>query len=1028
MEINKLTSVWPEWKPVELIGEGSLAKVYKAVCDDTGEQCALKVISLPQNESDIAALHDRGMSDIEIISYYSETVNDIVTELKLAEALKDSSNVVKIYDYHVEERSGSIGWDILIRMELLVPMNNYMAVCPMTEGDVVKMASDICTALEFCEGLNVIHRDIKPESILISESGSFKLTDFTITKDNGQTGSALSSKGGFVYLAPEIVSGGEYDTRADVYSLGLLMYKLCNNGYMPFVNEDSTYEDRKNAVDRRLDGERIPVPENVTPELAEIIVKACAFDPAERYSSATEFKQALMAVKDIVGLPIIAVDYQTMVAAASVPVKIVADIHAPNPEDTFIDIDIAEDFTVDHTFSYDPPLRKKKGKDKEEKKNKKKLIIILCCVGAALLIALGVVLFIVLGKGGDGDTDKKSDKALCEEIITALKKDKFDDAKKLYKDFEGDNLLLNEMLIERLDDIYDEYMKAGKTEYDDVYKAVTKELDAIEAMNIAEIEDAINGKDGVRTKIEALHNSRVSYRLAINDLNAGNYKSAIEKFSSVIKTDKDNYDDAQLKLEEAKDGYRAQVIEEASSMDDAIEAVNFLKEALEVLPEDKEILDKISEYEEVYIKDVLDKVDDKVLDDDGNYRSVIDAKKDYKSAVGNICDALEIIGDNSELNDKLVEIAEQIKEEINGYINKSEPDYESAQKAVNAGCEVFEEGSDYYNEIAAMGSTIIEAEYIYKIDTALAEERFDDAKSLVEEGLEKLPDSTVLKDKQGSIDPQIIAHYLSKIDSYITNNKFSDAYSTLDEALELYPDHDELSDREDTINSAVDTYYSGKVDTLLSDGSIEDAGEKLAEGLELNSDSTVLNAKKSDIINAYLDTADALVDEYKHYKALRMLDIAKEQYPDDTSITDKISDIEGDMPKDLCDVKCPESSYVDEEDSTKDGKGNEYTKHIRFNAREEAYAEYKLDGKYTKFMAYLFTTDNSLNKNIIINIYLDGSDKAAYTYENVKENAAPVLIDLDVSGVKTMRIETTYDSLIMTNDRFIELGDPILVE
>jgi serine/threonine protein kinase len=85
------------------------------------------------------------------------------------ESLKGIQNIVSVEDYKVIEKTDTIGWDIYIRMELLVPFNTYICDKVLTEEEVIKLGCDICTALEICGQRNIIHRDIKPENIFIND-------------------------------------------------------------------------------------------------------------------------------------------------------------------------------------------------------------------------------------------------------------------------------------------------------------------------------------------------------------------------------------------------------------------------------------------------------------------------------------------------------------------------------------------------------------------------------------------------------------------------------------------------------------------------------------------------------------------------------------------------------------------------------------------------------------------------------------------------------------------------------------------
>ena len=119
-----------------------------------------------------------------------------------------------------------IGWDILIQMELLTPLNQYIRDHVVTRQDVIRLGIDLCKALELCQKYNIIHRDVKPENIFISETGDFKLGDFGIARTVEKTTSGLSKKGTYTYMAPEVYKGEAYGTTVDIYSLGIVLYRL----------------------------------------------------------------------------------------------------------------------------------------------------------------------------------------------------------------------------------------------------------------------------------------------------------------------------------------------------------------------------------------------------------------------------------------------------------------------------------------------------------------------------------------------------------------------------------------------------------------------------------------------------------------------------------------------------------------------------------------------------------------------------------------------------------------------------------
>lgn len=303
MEKQLPVSVWPEWEIVEKIGEGSFGKVYKARRTEQGKTfySAIKIITIPSSQGELDSARSELHDDGSVREYFHSMVDDCIQEVSTMEYFRGNSHVVSVEDYKVVEYLDDIGWDIYIRMEYLTSFLEFCEGRELTEKDVVQLGTDLCRALEYCQKQNIIHRDIKPENIFVSRFGEFKLGDFGIARELDRSASGLSKKGTFSYMAPEMYKGEEYDSRADIYSLGIVLYKLRNHNRIPFINLEKqliTYRDKENALTRRMSGEQLPPPADAGAGLSEVILKACAYDREDRYQTAEEFREALEAVKD----------------------------------------------------------------------------------------------------------------------------------------------------------------------------------------------------------------------------------------------------------------------------------------------------------------------------------------------------------------------------------------------------------------------------------------------------------------------------------------------------------------------------------------------------------------------------------------------------------------------------------------------------------------------------------------------------------------------------------------------------------
>ncbi|MEE0957591.1 MAG: protein kinase [Ruminococcus sp.] len=290
-----------EWTIEEQLGQGAFGKVFKVVRRELGHSyySALKVIRVAPQKGDYYDLKNQGMSDDDINIYYKSIVKDFTTELRVMDALKGHSNIVSYETHTIEKNADGVGWTIYILMELLTPLEQYLDRHTMDAKAVIRLGMDMCTALEACGNFNIIHRDIKPANIFISKFGSFKLGDFGIARQLEKTEGNLSKKGTFNYMAPEVYWGKPYNQTVDIYSLGIVLYRLLNGGRLPLLPpapDPLDYMSHNKALEQRMNGASFSPPCNADQKLAAVVMKACAFDPKRRYQTPAEMKNALLTV------------------------------------------------------------------------------------------------------------------------------------------------------------------------------------------------------------------------------------------------------------------------------------------------------------------------------------------------------------------------------------------------------------------------------------------------------------------------------------------------------------------------------------------------------------------------------------------------------------------------------------------------------------------------------------------------------------------------------------------------------------
>lgn len=296
LQVNE--TIFHNWKIKKVIGEGSFGVVYEIEREEFGRvyKAAAKVISIPKDQYDYRDVLDDDMTEENVTAYYRSLVDDIIGECDLMERMKGDSHIVSYEDHHVVKEDNGLKWTIYIRMELLTPLVSCIKDRRLKQKDIVQLGIDMCRGLETCEKFNVIHRDIKPENIFISDTNNYKLGDFGISKALERSEMAVSKKGTQLYMAPEVYRGDQYDATVDIYSLGLVLFRLMNNNRAPFLPpapEMIYYQDKEMALHKRLMGEPIPRPCNANDDFSRVIQKACSFQPKDRYQTPREMRREL---------------------------------------------------------------------------------------------------------------------------------------------------------------------------------------------------------------------------------------------------------------------------------------------------------------------------------------------------------------------------------------------------------------------------------------------------------------------------------------------------------------------------------------------------------------------------------------------------------------------------------------------------------------------------------------------------------------------------------------------------------------
>lgn len=282
------------------IGKGSFATVYQVKKENVSGRYvrALKHITIPTQNQYISVLNSMGGSIDRTRQFFDKVLAETVDEIKLLNTFTEQGvrNIVSYYENDIRVIESPPRYDIYILMELLTPLPQYMMSNAMTVKDVIRLGKEVLEALKYCHRNFVIHRDIKEDNLFVANDGTFKLGDFGVSKRLVNASKAESIKGTANYIAPDVYLGKEaYDSTVDLYSLGIVLYRLLNYSRNPFMPEypmpfDTADEDK--AFEKRMRGEIPEYPKLAQNVLGEVVVKALK-GRTERYQSAEEFQIAI---------------------------------------------------------------------------------------------------------------------------------------------------------------------------------------------------------------------------------------------------------------------------------------------------------------------------------------------------------------------------------------------------------------------------------------------------------------------------------------------------------------------------------------------------------------------------------------------------------------------------------------------------------------------------------------------------------------------------------------------------------------
>lgn len=267
----------------ELIGAGGMANVYKAVDRIDGSIKAVKI------------LREEFLDNEELVRRFKNESKAI--------GLLSHPNIVKVFDVNFSDSIQYIVMEYLDGITLKQYIDHQKK---LTWKDTVHFTTQILRALQHAHDRGIVHRDIKPQNIMMLSNGDIKVTDFGIARFSRSETRTITDKaiGSVHYISPEQAKGDITDAKADIYSVGVMMYEMLT-GKLPFVSNSAVSVAIKQISDTPKSLREID--ENIPEGLEEITLKAMAKDPAKRYQSAA---QMLRDIEDFKKNPSIVFEYK----------------------------------------------------------------------------------------------------------------------------------------------------------------------------------------------------------------------------------------------------------------------------------------------------------------------------------------------------------------------------------------------------------------------------------------------------------------------------------------------------------------------------------------------------------------------------------------------------------------------------------------------------------------------------------------------------------------------------------------------
>ena len=254
-------------------------KTCPAMKKDSDDKYIVKIISIPASPAQLDALLLSGAyaDKADALAYYEGVANDIVEETKVLQTLSNLEGYFPYEDMQIVPMDDGTGFDVYLLSPYRRSLSRYLSKHTMTHLGALNLGLDLCSALAVARQSGYMYVALKPENVYLTQDQGFRIGDIGFLKLNSLKYASLPDRYRSVYTAPEIEDAFScLNTTIDVYAVGLILYQAFNGGILPQQSAE------------------LPPPDYADYEIAEIILKACAADPKERWNDPVEMGQAIV--------------------------------------------------------------------------------------------------------------------------------------------------------------------------------------------------------------------------------------------------------------------------------------------------------------------------------------------------------------------------------------------------------------------------------------------------------------------------------------------------------------------------------------------------------------------------------------------------------------------------------------------------------------------------------------------------------------------------------------------------------------